>query len=230
MAWICERSSPICYETTFRFVQRHPPEVVIPSSSDSRYALVYGALFGSLPDGGPVGDCADHFLEDLDGTRQSFAPADYPKLFDRKYLYPLKVAAYGLETRPNSWNIDSKLYYMDEQSPLDLIDFWNLRALGWDITPLPASLASSLTGFCEDFIERSCRPYPPPSNAYHHASFLCSPSNTQADMEAFLTNLKRPQQSGSHVAMSMDMRVPTGMGGVGAQCGSCGAANNYRKH
>src|SRR5207245_6738547 len=24
------------YETTFRFVQRHPPEVVIPSSSDSR--------------------------------------------------------------------------------------------------------------------------------------------------------------------------------------------------
>lgn len=196
------------YETTFRFVQRHPPEVVIPSSSDSRYALVYAALFGSLPEKGPAGDCSVHFLKALEGKRQSFAPADYPKLFDRKYLYPLSVAAHALETTRNSWSIDSKLYYMDERSPLDLIDFWNLRALGWDITPLPASLAPSLTGFCEEFIERSYRPYPPPSNAYHHASFLCSPSNTQADMQAFLSTLKRPQQSAPHMAVSMDMRVP----------------------
>lgn len=196
------------YETTFRFVQRHPPNVVIPSSSNSRYAMLYAALFGSLPEEGPTADCSVHFLKALDGKRQSFAPADYPRLFDRKYLCPLSVAAHTLETRRNSWSMDSKLYYMDERSPLDLIDFWNLRALGWGITPLPASLAQSLTGFCEEFIEKSYRPYPPPSNVYHHASFLCSPSNTQADLQAFLSTLKRPQQSGPHMTVSMDLRVP----------------------
>lgn len=196
------------YETTFRFVQRHPPEVVIPTSSDARYTPVYAALFGSLPEKGPVGDCAVHFLKALDGKRKSFAAADYTKLLGHKYLYPLRVAAHGLETRRNSWSIDSKLYYMDERSPLDLIDFWNLRALGWDITPLPASLAPSLTGFCEEFIEKSYRPYPPPSNAYHHASFLCSPSSSQADMQAFVATLKRPQQSEPHMAVTIDMRVP----------------------
>jgi hypothetical protein len=196
------------YERTFRFVQRHPPQVVIPASSNCRYALVYAALFGSLPEEGPVADCSVHFLEALDGKREFFAPADYPKLLDHNYIYPLTVAAHGLETKRNSWSIDSKLYYMDERSPLDLIDFWNLRALGWDITPLPASLAPSLTGFCEEFIEKSYRPYPPPSNAYHHASFLCSPSNAEADMKAFVATLKRPQQKEPHIAMSFDMRVP----------------------
>ncbi len=196
------------YETTFRFVQRHPPEVVIPSSADPQYDLLYAALFGSLSENGPAGDCSEHFLKALDGKRQSFSPADFPKLFDRKYLYPLRVAVHAFETRRNSWSIDSKLYYMDERSALDLIDFWNLRALGWDITPLPASLASSLSGFHEEFIKKSYRPYPPPSNAYHHASFLCSPSNERAELQGFLSTLKRPHERARHIAVSMDMRVP----------------------
>lgn len=135
-------------------------------------------------------------------------PQNTPLFFDQKYLYPLRVAAHELDTRRNSWYIDSKLYYMNERSPLDLIDFWNLRALGWDITPLPASLAPTLTTFCEDFIRKSYRPYPPPSNAYHHASFLCSPSNTQADLQAFMSTLQRPSQDPAHAALSLDMRVP----------------------
>ncbi len=196
------------YNTRFRFVQRHPPEVVIPSSSNGHYDLMFAALFGSLPSEGPVGDCSKHFLAALDGKRHAFAPLDYPKLLDEKYVYPLRIAADGLEPRRNSWNIDSKLYYMNERSPLDLIDFWNLRALGWDITPLPASIASALTSFCEDFIQSSFRPCPPPSNAYHHASFLCSPSNTRDDLQAFVAALRSPPHDEAHRSVSLDMRVP----------------------
>jgi hypothetical protein len=125
------------YDKTFRFVQRHPPETVIPSCSDPHYNLLFAAHFGALPETGPVGDCAVHFLKALDGKRKAFAPEEYPTLLNQRYLYPLRVAGHELETRSNSWSIDSKLYYMNERSPLDLIDFWNLRALGWDILPLP---------------------------------------------------------------------------------------------
>jgi hypothetical protein len=196
------------YQKTFRFVQRHPPEVIIPSCSDPRYDLLFAALFGNLPEVGPVSDCAAHFLKGLDGKRKAFAPSEYTSLLNRKYLYPLNVAAHELQTKRNSWSVDSKLYYMDERSPFDLIDFWNLSALGWDITPLPASLAPTLINFCEDFIQRTYRPFPLPSNAYHHASFLCSPSNAQTDLQAFVSSLRPPSHNPAHAAISLDMRVP----------------------
>lgn len=68
------------YDDTFRFVQRHPPETVIPSCSDPHYDLLFAALFGVLPETGPIADCAVHFLKALDGKRQTFTPAEYPTL------------------------------------------------------------------------------------------------------------------------------------------------------
>jgi len=113
-----------------------------------------------------------------------------------------------LETRNNNWSIDSKLYYMDERSSLDLIDYWNLSALGWDITPLPASLAHKLTSFCEEFVEKSYRPFPPPSNVFHHASFLCSPNFTQSELQKFVSSLKRNPQKPAWSRIGLDLRVP----------------------
>jgi len=60
----------------------------------------------------------------------------------------------------------------------DLIEFWNLRALDGHIEPLPASLAPSLIDYCNEFINQFNRPFPPPSNAYHHASLLCAKSQS----------------------------------------------------
>jgi hypothetical protein len=196
------------YQKTFRFVQRHPPEAVLPVCTERSYDLLFAAIFGALPETGPIADCADHFVKALEGKRKAFLPEEYPKLLSRKYLYPLNLAGLELETRSNSWSIDSKLYYMDERSTLDLIDYWNLSALGWDIIPLPASLAPKLTTFCEEFIQKSYRPFRPPSNAYHYASFLCSPNYTQAELQTFVSSLRRPQQDPAWSAVGLDMRVP----------------------
>jgi hypothetical protein len=196
------------YESTFRFVQRHPPESVVPSCSDTRYDLLFAALFGVLPESGPAGDCAVHYLKALDGKRKAYGPEEYPTLLQQKYLYPFRVANHQLESRRNSWSIDSKLYYMDEKSPLDLVDFWNLRALGWNILPLPASLAPNLTAFCKDFIQKSYRPFPPPSNAYHHASFLCSPTTVQADLLSFMASLRPSSPESAYDAISWSSHIP----------------------
>lgn len=39
-----------------------------------------------------------------------------------------------------------------------------LRALGWHIEPMPVSLAPDLIDYCNEFIKKVYRPYPPPSN------------------------------------------------------------------
>src|SRR5262249_13855516 len=79
------------YDQTFRFVQRHPPETIIPSCSDPGYDLLFAALFGTLPEIGPVADCSVHFLKALGGKRRSFEPGEYTTLLKRQYLLPLAV-------------------------------------------------------------------------------------------------------------------------------------------
>ena len=74
------------YRTQFRFVQRHPPEVVIPSCTDQRFNLLLAATFGHLPESGPLADVSDVYLKALDGKRVKVKPVEFPKFFSQKYL------------------------------------------------------------------------------------------------------------------------------------------------
>jgi hypothetical protein len=53
------------YSETFRFVQRHPPEVVIPESKDKSFNLFFAAVFGFLPKAGELSDVANIYLKAL---------------------------------------------------------------------------------------------------------------------------------------------------------------------
>jgi hypothetical protein len=192
------------YDSTFRFVQRHPPSVVLPECSDPKYKLFFAAVFGSLPETGPTADMADVYVKALDGKKETVKPEAFPDLFNQKYIYPHRLSCHKLETIKNSYSIDSKLFYMDERSPSDLIDFWNLRAIGWVIRPLPSRLAPKLIDYVEKFVVDSYQPFPPPSNAFHRASFLCAKSQRFDDMRAFVNTIKRP---GNDV-ITIDPRVP----------------------
>jgi len=192
------------YRTTFRFVQRHPPEVVVPSTTDRRFNLLFAATFGFLPESGPLADVSNIYLKALDGERTAIKAVEFPKLFSQKYYYPLRATHHELDTFRNSWEIDSKLFYMDERSSFDLIEFWNLRALGWHIEPLPARLAPNLIDYCNEFIKSVYRPFPPPSNAYHHATMLCARSQSVEKLQEFMRKLTWVPSTHA----SLDQRVP----------------------
>lgn len=177
------------YRKEFRFVQRHPPEVIIPSSTDKKYNLLFAATFGFLPETGPLAGVSDIYLKALGGKRTAIKPVEFPNLLNQKYYYPLRATFHELDTFRNSWSIDSKLFFMDETSSFDLIEYWNLRALGWHIEPLPASLAPDLIDYCNEFIKSVYRPFPPPSNAYHHASMLCAKSQSVGKLQEFMGKL-----------------------------------------
>ena len=122
----------------------------------------------------------EYLPEALDGKSEIIKSVDFPRLFEPKYVFPLRVTRHGLETFINSWSIDSKLFYMGATSFYDLIEFWNLRALGWKIRPLPADLAPKLSNYCEAYIKQNYWAYPAPSNAHHSTSFQCAKTQTIA--------------------------------------------------
>jgi hypothetical protein len=191
------------YVDQFQFVQRHGPEVLIPVCKDPRYSLLFSAMFGSFPEKSDVGQT---YIDALDATRKEFGPLEYPEIFNPKYLFPLRVTGHKLEAYRNSYSWDSHLFYMDETSGWDLIEYWNYRALGWKIVPFPARLAPQLKDFAEKFIAQNHRPFPPPSNAWHATSILCAKSQSFDELQAFVRTLKgiNPENH----PLSIDRRVP----------------------
>lgn len=192
------------YHDAFRFVQRHPPKVVIPHPSDKRFELLFAAMFGDFPTNDKLADCAGDYKAALDAKDETIAPIEFTRVFQPQYLFPLRVGRHDLSTRRLGWPVDPVLFYMDELSNFDLIEFWNLRAIGWPIHPLPCSLAEEMKEYCEQFITDVYKPFPPPSNAYQSASFLCSRSCKFEQMQAFVASLKRS----SDYAVTIDPRVP----------------------
>jgi len=190
------------YEEQFQFVQRHGPEVVIPTCKDDRYVLLFSAMFGAFP---AKSDVAQVYIDALDGKRKEYDPVAYPEIFHLRKLFPLRVTRHKLETYRNNYSWESHLFYMDETSGWDLIEYWNYRSLGWPIIPLPARLAPQLKDFCEKIIADNHRPLPSPSNVWRSTSFLCAKSQSFEAMQAFVQALKRPNHDHP---LTIDRRVP----------------------
>lgn len=192
------------YEETFRFVERHPQRVILPRPSNNQYDLLFAAAFGEVPTSGNLAICRDVLASRLNAQDIVVPPSEFNGQFSPGVLYPLRLGRYRLSTRPLGWRRDPTLFYMDERSTYDIIEYWNLRAIGWKIRPLPVSWASILQADSEHFIEQAHRPYPPPSNAMHDANFLCSRSCSFEAMQQYVSSLRRP----SDALITVDPRFP----------------------
>jgi len=194
------------YEDTFRFVQRHPPRVIVPQPAERSHDLLLAATFGAFPIKEPVSTFHRHFTDALEAKDEKITRKTFYGLFQSNVLFPLRVGAHALSRQPHRrWSPDPMLFYMDESSPIDIIEFWNFRALGWRVKPLPCSWAHEMKDECEKFIRESYRPYPPPSNAAQHGCFLCSKSCSVDDLQKFVSTLKR---EAPEPGVTIDHRFP----------------------
>ena len=105
---------------------------------------------------------------DFEGQfRRVFDAKDLPITGDRLLRlhldpvgFPLKMGKAHLEMRWRGWRSGPLLYLLDATSPLDLVDFWNLRALGVYPIPVPFAWFDELRRGLAQFVEESYRPDP----------------------------------------------------------------------
>ena len=58
--------------------------------------------------------------------------------YNEKLWFPLKVGTYKLQSFGNPlWTGATALYIIEHNRLNDLINYWNLRALGWEVLPIP---------------------------------------------------------------------------------------------
>lgn len=176
------------WEKEFQFKQKKPLKAVIPHSTDARYELMFSCLFGSYGNKGGPADFARHFHEALGGENKVFEGQDFKSIFYDRFFFPLRLTTHELKKEARGRWEPPKLFFFDENNPYDLIDFWNMRAVGWLVGPLPISLAPQLQKYCAGFIRDESR-QKSDSNGPEHAHIICARSQEYDILHTYLTTL-----------------------------------------
>jgi hypothetical protein len=130
----------------------------------------------------------------LDGEIKGFDPEQFPNIYDNRITFPLRLTHYELKREPRRWWADPKLFFFNENDPFDLIDYWNMRAAGWQVGALPVSLAPKLLSYANAFIhDRYEREKNHPNNVPPRASVVCARSQTSQNLRTFIATLTIPE-------------------------------------
>jgi hypothetical protein len=135
------------YRKVYRFVQRHPRKYQVPTLR-GKLRLLGAYLWGAFPAGGDLAYYRRGFEDVFQAKAKVYNALDtlLPGIDT-----PLSLTAYRLE---HSGRVPEPCVFLfDESKPINLIDFWNLRACGGLCMPLPISVVGKLTPEIKKFMD-----------------------------------------------------------------------------
>src|SRR5262249_15649187 len=85
------------------------------------------------------------------------------------------------------------IFYMDARRTLDIVDYWNLRALGRPVLPVPWQFADDpdLRSIAVQFLKQSQRPLPGNPEIELMGTVVCSRSMSTSQAQEFVVSLQR---------------------------------------
>ncbi len=183
------------WDETFRFVQKDPPSIVLPTVSSSFSPGLVAAACGRFP-----GGAADYFERNY---RDVFEPRESPlsatELFDVQSSLdaatPLRIGASGLGRLGRR---HQAVLVLDQQQPLDLIDYWNLRAVGWRVVTVPIMASADLTERSSKFIIENHVAYPENLELKQRTSVVHTRSVQQETVMAWTSGFEAATREGFH--------------------------------
>jgi hypothetical protein len=172
-----------------RFVRRESLDVI--HIAPEGHLMFLAAVFGLLPQELDRLFRA-HFADALGCKEIRCSIRDYADHLTPGKLFIRRLSSLNLTpVRSQGWGRGDCVFYLDADNALDVLDYWNLRAIGWTVIPV-AKQASDVPALCDaikKFIEESYRP------ALHtHVAILKSRSVQESEFEQFVDGLGLPRQ------------------------------------
>lgn len=178
------------YDEHFRYQEKYPPKIIIPKLPQNN-SLFWASVFGVLP---------KYILNIINGGYKKALEIKNSKIeiskLDRdlngNIWFPRRVTQYGLNFYKRSgFRNEDCIFFMDLTKNIDIIDYWNLRALGRHVIPLPIQLKDepSLRKIVISVIKAARKPLKYSPNIYNLATFICSKNSTMEDMTALAQSL-----------------------------------------
>ena len=167
-----------------RFLRRDGLKFIRPKT-DGPHKLFLSTIYGDL------GEFEDIFynqwLQEFDTKVESISIRNYHEFAKSENMHARRLSSEYLEQMLRG----DFLFYLDASSVIDVIDYWNLRAAGYNVVPIPKQSEDieSVKRLAEDFIEQSYVPYHHNKKMYHHASFIKSRRTKEVSLKSFSEKL-----------------------------------------
>jgi hypothetical protein len=158
-----------------RFQRRKPVKMTFPQARGS-LALLCASVFGRLPPSAKK-DFDAGFAEHCGITYEKMSVQNFSEYLDAGNLFPRRITQFHIDSTPRKARfINRCLFFFDGESALDILDYWNLRALGLTVVPVPQQAATEpgMRDYALDFIHESFAPYRHNPDMFHHATLIPS--------------------------------------------------------
>lgn len=157
----------------------------------------------------------DEIARSLKDSRSfSLAPANrqnYFEFLEASNLFARRISHLGIQSRKRSWWWGAYVFLMDANDINDILLYWNYRALGWNVFPVPIRTAGNelLRKHVVDFVETHYWPMRGNPSIYHHTTVLGSPNVDESELRTFVASLSlKPPPVGAHPKATLCSWLP----------------------
>lgn len=187
---VFELLNAICKEF-FDVVRRFPSKVLLPVFP-KELALFWAANLGEIMP--PIQEAIEaNYAPFMDIEKLEVRPNNFTTFFELRAFSPRTITRYKLKTEiVRSYRNDAYAFYMDATKLSDIVDFWNLRALGRSVIPIPKQFIDipEYIGFVQDFVRDHYSVNRHNPAITHGTSLVRSFSSTMGELEEFAKRLE----------------------------------------
>jgi hypothetical protein len=141
-------------EEEFKYVRRDGIKLLMPTY-DGKHSTLFKMVFGDVA-AEAKRDTYHELMKRIDTEETKVTTDNFLQVIRAQKIFLTSVCSHHLEFRRPRLERSIAVFLMDHTNALDLIDFWNLRAIGWHVLPIPLKLAglSDTQQYAHAFIER----------------------------------------------------------------------------
>lgn len=178
------------FDDHFKFKAKYPITISIPTPPD-RHKLFWSSFLGCIPK--KVSDLIEKYYEEsLDIGRNEFDPSTINDLLKVNNFFPRRFVQYNLEhIRQSGGRRGAYAFFLDATKYEDIVDYWNLRATGRTVLPLPKQYLSNepFRKLTIKFFKDSRKPWGHDKKHCDYASIVRSRNSTIEEIQEFVANL-----------------------------------------
>jgi hypothetical protein len=179
------------FDENFKFKAKYPISLSFPRIP-LRLSLFWASLFGELP--ARHREIVErHYAEALEIQNVDIKSGNIAELLAPKTRFPRRLVQHGIATHNRTFRLHTGfVFFLDATKIEDIVDFWNLRALGKPVIPVPKQLTSNpqLNEYVIGFVKERRRHWPHNPKVCDRASFVRARSCSMEDMQTYATSLK----------------------------------------
>lgn len=181
----------------FKFKAKYPLKAIVPVIPKG-LGLFWASVFGEYP--AHIAEAIDkEFADALDISKPEVRADKFRELTDGVVLFPRRITSWATRVQGGGgFRRNASVFFMDASKIEDIIDFWNLRASGRQVLPLPKQFLEDETfrQVVVDFLDEHRRPWGKDGNTFDVASLIRSRHSTMDEMQAFAKLLALPSAGG----------------------------------